>query len=373
LLLKIKWAQQLEWHTHYLDKLNSGQAGSRPGRNSIDVVIQKEMKHLYATLTRTGLAMMDNGAKCCYDRIICNLAMMVSQYFGVWKEAAKIPEETMEQMCFRIRTALGDSKNFYKHTTCIPIHSTGEDKCASPAIWLLVRSLLMDCLKQLGYGMKLNEVMGKRTLRQLIDGFVNDTSLFINLLRNFINLNDIHQLTSRLQHDKLALKELLEASGGKLELTKCFYYILRWQFNNKGNRRPTTITEQRLVTPKISVPVTFTNTTKVIQQKEIYKAQKTLGCYKCILSNKEAKIIHLKTRSDQLAYMIKNHQLTHKQATLAYNLVYISSLKKGRPSMSLSYDLINNIHRYAFNKFVSAMGIDHGTHRALISLSWRGT
>jgi hypothetical protein len=38
-----------------LNKLNEGQAGSRPGRNSIDVVIQKEMKYLYATVARTGL------------------------------------------------------------------------------------------------------------------------------------------------------------------------------------------------------------------------------------------------------------------------------------------------------------------------------
>jgi hypothetical protein len=64
--------------------------------------------------------------------------------------------------------------------------------------------------------------------------------------------------------------------------------------------------------------------------------------------------------------MIKNHQLTHKQATLAYNLVYISSLKYGLPSTALSYNQINKIQRYAVDKFISAMGIDHSTHRALI-------
>jgi hypothetical protein len=72
LLLKILWARRLVWQAHDLGKLNEGQARSRPGRNSIDVVIQKEMKHLYAILTRTGLATMDNDAKSCYDRIICN-------------------------------------------------------------------------------------------------------------------------------------------------------------------------------------------------------------------------------------------------------------------------------------------------------------
>jgi hypothetical protein len=63
LLLKIIWARRLVWHSQDLNKLNEGKAGSRPGRNSIYVVIQKEMKYLNETLTRTGLATMDNDAK----------------------------------------------------------------------------------------------------------------------------------------------------------------------------------------------------------------------------------------------------------------------------------------------------------------------
>jgi hypothetical protein len=71
-------------------------------------------------------------------------------------------------------------------------------------------------------------------------------------------------------------------------------------------------------------------------------------------------------QSDQLGCMIQNHHLTHKQATLVYNLVFISSLKYGLPLTSLSYVQINKIQKYAIDKFVSAMGIDHSTHRALI-------
>lgn len=50
-----------------------------------------------------------NDATSCYDRIICNLAMMVSQHFGVTREAASMQAETLENMIFRIRTAIGDS------------------------------------------------------------------------------------------------------------------------------------------------------------------------------------------------------------------------------------------------------------------------
>jgi hypothetical protein len=75
--------------------------------------------------------------------------MMVSQYFGVSNEASSMQAMMLQHMRFRIRTALGDSKNFYQHSAMTAIHRTGQgSSCASPEIWLLVSSLLMDCLSQ---------------------------------------------------------------------------------------------------------------------------------------------------------------------------------------------------------------------------------
>jgi hypothetical protein len=115
----------------------------------------------------------------------------------------------------------------------------------------------------------------------------------------------------------IAWKELLEASGGKLEMTKCFYYILTLKFDLKGNPIPTTIVEQRQAIDQITIPDTFTNNNIEIQQKEINEAHKTLGCFKCIVRNEAAEMKYLKTKSDAMAHMIKSYGLTHKQAKLA--------------------------------------------------------
>jgi hypothetical protein len=45
-ILKILWARRLVWHANDQDRLNEGQAGYRPGRNAIDVVIKKEMAEI---------------------------------------------------------------------------------------------------------------------------------------------------------------------------------------------------------------------------------------------------------------------------------------------------------------------------------------
>jgi hypothetical protein len=67
------------------------------------------MKYLYSRLTKTNLATMDNDAKSCYDRIICNIAMIISQYYGVNCSMASLHATTLKKMKYRLRTALGDS------------------------------------------------------------------------------------------------------------------------------------------------------------------------------------------------------------------------------------------------------------------------
>jgi hypothetical protein len=151
------------------------------------------MKYLYSRQTRTGMATIDNDAKSCYDRIICNLAMIISQYFGVSKMAASTHGKTLLKMQYRSRTALGDSKTYYQHSLNTPIHGTGQGSCASPSIWLLISSILMDCLAELTGGMTMSDVTWDK-IQQWIDGFVDDTSLFVNIQDDDIATNDVKHL-----------------------------------------------------------------------------------------------------------------------------------------------------------------------------------
>jgi hypothetical protein len=159
--------------------------------------------------------------------------------------------------------------------TDTPVHGTGQGSCASPAIWLLISSILMDCLSELGNGLTMQDVKGTEfsldSLRQWIDGFVDDTSLFTNITRSLGDTNDIKELTNRLRQDMISWKDLLESSGGKLELKQCFYYILSWKFDGKGNPIPTTIAEQREVTEQISIPDNMSPDQSQYHKKKLQK------------------------------------------------------------------------------------------------------
>jgi hypothetical protein len=76
------------------------------------------------------------------------------------------------------------------------------------------------------------------TIFQKIEGFVDDTSIFTN--DNEINIESVK---AKLQHDGTWWAGVQESSGGKLELTKYFYYLLSWKWDSKGNPIPESINE----------------------------------------------------------------------------------------------------------------------------------
>jgi hypothetical protein len=336
LLLKIIWARKAVWQLHDNNRINSGQAGSRPGSRAIDVVINKEMKYLYARLTRTALGTIDNDAKSCYYRILCNLAMAISEYYGVPSSFCHMQAHNLKHSVFRLRTALGDSNKTYTNTPTTPIHGTGQGSCASPALWLMISSFLMDILQRRAHGMQMMDIMNSKPIHQWIDGFVNDTSIFTN---NRSPHDSVAQLKEKLEFDGNYWAGLLAASGGHLELIKCFYYILTWSWDHNGNPSPQLIVDQ----DKNTSPLILTTSHGIDQelhQKDISHSHKTLGVFKSILGDDHDHYVYLLEKNNRLASVIANGQVSRQQAQLAYNTSYISSMTYSLPATTMTLFVI---------------------------------
>jgi hypothetical protein len=160
--------------------------------------------------------------------------------------------------------------------------------------------------------------------------------------------------------------DLLEASGGKLELSKCFYYILSWKFDKEGNRLPMTIAEQRNHQVTAIQIKTNNNNSVTIQQKEVNTAHKTMGCFKAIDSNEQEQITYLSNKSRQYGRKLYNASLTRKKANMAYKTIYIPSMKYGLSVCSLSCEETESIQKHTLDKFLPFMGFEYRSPRALI-------
>ena len=364
MLLKLLWARKLVWNCHDNERLNDGQAGSRPGRRALDIIIQKEMKYLYARLTRTTLASMDNDAKSCYDRIICNLAMMISKYYGMSSRACNMQSLTLQKMQFRLRTALGESVRQYAHTNTSPIHGSGQGSCASPCLWLLISSLLIDCLEELGGGMTLSDTQNLVVIKQWLDGYVDDTSLFTNLPT--APVSNIQQVVDALQHDMCAWATLLEASGGLLEISKCFYYILAWKFSDEGDALPMTLEEIKHITNPITIYDSNTKINTNITLKCVTESHRTLGAHKTMIGCEKMQQEVLQEKSDAFAAIVKSSSLSRRQARVAYTSLYMPAITYCLPAVNLSEEILTQIQCKAVGAFLPAMGYDHSFPRQIV-------
>jgi hypothetical protein len=103
-------------------------------------------------------------------------------------------------------------------------------------------------------------------------------------------------------------------------LTKCFYYILSWRFDENGNAIPTTIEEQGEECPQISIPNTDQGST-IIEQKEVRTWHKTLGCFKTIEGNKEEQVRQMTSRSNTIGVIVKNAKLSWKEINITFNMI----------------------------------------------------
>jgi hypothetical protein len=88
----------------------------------------------------------------------------------------------------------------------------------------------MTIYQDLAAGMQITNADLTEKLQEWIDGYVDDTSIFTNIDEtNKIPM--AKSIAQQLQSDASIWEKLLSATGGKLELTKWFYYILQWEFD----------------------------------------------------------------------------------------------------------------------------------------------
>eukprot|EP00957_Ditylum_brightwellii_P199112 15177766-Ditylum_brightwellii.AAC.1 len=92
--------------------IHQGQVGGRTGNDANTLTFMEEMKNEISYCSRKLLVNFDNDAASCYDRIIPNLANLVGQKKGLHKNMMFVHASILEEANFKLKTALGLSKDF---------------------------------------------------------------------------------------------------------------------------------------------------------------------------------------------------------------------------------------------------------------------
>ena len=121
----------------------------------------------------------------------------------------------------------------YQHSLEKSIHGPRQGSGNSPQIWCFICNALFKAYEEKATGADFISFDGKEKEKVYMIGFVDDCSQRINHFSTDPQ-PDAGALTQEMSTDVQLWRDLLFASGGDLELPKCFFQVIQSDFKTNG-------------------------------------------------------------------------------------------------------------------------------------------
>ncbi|KAI2511184.1 hypothetical protein MHU86_3149 [Fragilaria crotonensis] len=348
--LKIMWGSRLVRRSVQMNLLNEGQHGSVPGRTTMDPVMLNQLTTDLSRVLKVNYVRFDNDASACFDRIIVALGMMAARRCGMPKEAVRTHATALQLMQYMVKTIHGVSSDSYSGTMMAPLFGTGQGSGASPAVWLSLVVILLNTLERVVPNrIRFKSADGNIVHERLVDAFVDDTA---------IGLTDngdlsLTALVQALEKVAQTWEQLLHFSGGALNLSKCSWYVMFW---NWRQGRPV-LQEIDAADPAIQLfqgsnhrrPVT-------IRRQSLTAASRILGIYQTPLGDFSEHIRVLKKKADQYAGYIRSPTLTTTDIRVFHRSIYSPAMRYSLPAIAADEEELESIQSKIIPTIVQRLG-----------------
>jgi hypothetical protein len=220
-----------------------------------------------------------------------------------------------------LKTSLGISDEFYSNCQAFPIYGTGQGSGNSPAIWCIISSTLFSCHQQQAYGAYFCTPDERMSVSLSMIGFVDNSTGQVN------DFTATEQPTPEflreiMRFDAQLWSDLLWVSGGLLELNKCSFHQLHFDFDPDGTPRMRAGTYGNPL--EIHDASLLTNVT--IPAKSVFTPHKTLGHYKAPAGANRTQRNVLHRNSNTFAKLVSTSPLNRTDSWFFYNAIYLKSL-----------------------------------------------
>jgi hypothetical protein len=319
------------------------------------------MEYEVMRLTRQPIVHFDNDATSCYDRIPCFLANLASRKYGQATKVCMVQGKTLQSAKYFLKTKFGLSEEYVSHTRETPWFGTGQGSGNSPMYWLLISSTLYDIYAAKATGGAYYESPDRATTIKLTQlGFVDDVNNRTNLPWNRDPQPNMQQLMRMASQDSQLWHDILEAANQSLELTKCCYHVMEFEFKPSG--KPVLVIhnqrDQLLVQDKHDNRV-------IIRHVPNNEATKYLGCWKAPQGQKQQKQ-SIEKKCSEYARIINCSSLTRKETKYFYEGIYKPSVGYPLPTTYFTEKELDKVQTKAHQAMVTHCGYNRYTARSVI-------
>ncbi|KAI2498313.1 hypothetical protein MHU86_16183 [Fragilaria crotonensis] len=176
---------------------------------------------------------------------------------------------------------------------------------------------------------------GDRHHQRLVDAFVDDTSM------GFTSPGDhtYEELIVRLQNVAQTWEHLLYLSGGKLNLSKCSWYVMYWEWD-KGRPKLREITP---ADPTIRLHHGSQESTTVIRRTSVDESTRMLGVYLNPMGDFGHHIKILRQKADGYASRLSASRLTAQDIRIFHRSIYVPAMRYSLAALSVDEEALSGV------------------------------
>jgi hypothetical protein len=190
------------------------------------------------------------------------------------------------------------------------------------------------------------------------------TSMFI-LKYQWINTDDSVKMYLYSEHNAQTWTDLLSASGGALEVSKCSCHVLQYKFTAQG--APLLVPSIPDDQANICVRDPSDDATHAIQILNVYQAHKTLGHYKQPAGAQKEQFRQLfLAKSEETTAFLWSCPLTRAEAWMFYYACYLTSVGYPLSCSSMTMHQLDTIQRKAMSIIIPRCGFNRNTKKEIL-------
>ena len=362
-IAKIIWARRFIYHCQKYDLLHQSQHGGLPGMETQHVLLKFRMTIDSAQIMKHNLAITNNDAEACFDRIIPAINGVSHMSKGMPKNAIDMQNKILLNMHYYVRTTHGVSKECWSNSRQDPKFGLGQGGGWSPPGCASLSSDLIRTHEEIAdTGMTIKSVSNNaNTTYRTMDAFVDDANTGINDGEK-MSPTPFPILLKQLEQTSQQWEQLLNVSGGSLNLNKCFSSILVWKWNNE-QFRPTTIREHQ---GYIQITNSSTNNTATIKRLEVNEAFKLLGVWVQLQGKMDTQLQHMEQVIAKLSRDICAANLSHSETLITYKQIAFKKLEYCLPMTIYTESEITKLQKPFTIAFLANSGYHRGFPRKLV-------
>jgi hypothetical protein len=331
------------------------QTGGRPGKSASHSATTAILTNDIVCLQKLTGARLYNDAAACFDRIIENISNATLLREGLHPKICKLHAQTLTSARYHIKTNNGISANPNGDGLPEPFLGTGQGAADSMPRWALLSDLIIRMYNAKAKSIKIHSPLSRTEVLTLIKAFVDDThSTMIG--------KSIDQIKEYLWHNATLWEKLLHTIGGKLEISKCKFYVYNWTPDEIG----TPVLNNQLSFGDISITESESKQKIKIMEIKTDETYKLLGVQNSPLKAAESNADMLEEKKNRLLKLTKLINIPQQEIITCWKTIIMPTMIYGISAMYISKKEYERIQNPLTNSIIPKIGYNRHTPLALV-------